>query len=188
MKEILNEWRKFVNENKDNVKDCSRDPSCTDEEFVAYLDYRKSVGMNEEEIGEEYYIKSMTPTTQEEFLKELLQDAGLWTRRSVGRRIINALLNFVFGKIDQLATVNVVYYKLESSNGEKYFATYFPSLEGRGGKAGIQVYKPVETTGDPKRPFELKRAEKELEAAALKFLQQDAPDENSPRFPEREEN
>ncbi len=183
MKEILNEWRRFVNENKDNVKDCSRDPSCTDEEFVAYLDYRKSVGMNEEEIGEEYYIKSMTPTTQEEFLKELLQDAGLWAR-FVGRRIINALLNFVFRKIDQ---VNVVYYKLELSNGEKYFATDFSSIKdkapGAGWKEGVEVFR-VETTGDLVRPFELKRAGEELEAAALKFLQQDAPDENSPRPPE----
>ena len=141
MKEILNEWRKFVNEN--------------------------------EQIGEEYYIKSMTPTTQEEFLKEYLADAAGFVKR----KIINTLLNLFYR---HFAQENVAYYKLELSNGEKYFAAYIPE------RNKMEVIS-LEPTDDPKQPLEMKKAEEELEAAALKFLQQDAPYENSPRFPEDEE-
>ena len=70
------------------------------------------------------------------------------------------------------------FYNLELSNGEKYIANL------NAGKMSVARFK---LTGDPKMPFDFIDAGEELAAAALQFIQQDLPYENSPRFPEDEE-
>ena len=161
MKEILNEWRKFVNEN--------------------------------EQIGEEYYIKSMTPTAYKEvFSSKYLgqswdDEAGAYRGAGpIGSKVIKAAMKFLSlydGKI----------YILELSNGDKYLVTH--KYIGPFRQSGIQIYHIDEETAakyndELRSPFSKVRdsqGREELEAAALKFLEQDAPYENSTRFPEDEE-